>query len=382
MPRPVKWPPTIYQHASGQARIRINGVDYYLGPHGSEEAKREYARLIAEVAAQGQAGPTRARSGGTGFTVAEVVARWEEYAARTYSERGRERAQFGLALQPLLRLFGDSPANLFDAVALQKLQDAMIDGSWMDAKDRQHPRRPKTGGWSRGVVNRRLIKVRTVWRWAEEKARLVPPGSWAALRVVRPVRRNRPGVREGPGVTPTSLAQVKAVCRHAPPAVAAMLLVQFWSGMRSAEVRIMRAGDLDTTGEVWLYHPRQHKTDYLGHGRVIMLGRKAQAVLQRWLTGKSGDDPVFPSPGHTSGKGKGNCYTRDGYAHAIARAAKAAGLAGFRAYACRHATRMRVSREQGDEAARAVLGQRTLDVTLRYGALDLDLARQTARRLG
>lgn len=382
MPRPAQWPPRIYSHSSGQSRIRVNGRDYYLGKAGSAEAKAEYARLIVQLTAEGKVGPPEKRVAGPGFTVNEVLDRFRQHAERTYSKRGRELDQFRLALQPLSRLYGDLPAAHFDAEKLRELQDAMLSGSWMTDEDRAHPRRPKTGGVSRGVVNHRVIKIRTVWRWAEEMAKLVPPGSWAALRVVRPVRRNRPGAREGPGVKPSTLAEVKAVCRHAPPAVAAMLLVQFWSGMRSGEVRIMRAGDVDRTGEVWLYRPRQHKTDYLGHSRVIMLGRKAQAVLAAWLQGKGPDDPVFPSPGSPSHGGAGNPYTMDGYAQAAARAAKKAGIKGFRPYGGRHATRMRVSREVSDEAARSVLGQRSLDVALRYGSTDLDLAKKAAKKLG
>lgn len=33
---------------SRQARVRINGRDYYLGPHNSPESHDRYARLIAE----------------------------------------------------------------------------------------------------------------------------------------------------------------------------------------------------------------------------------------------------------------------------------------------------------------------------------------------
>ena len=340
MARPVQWPPRIYVHVpTNRDRIRVNGKDYYLGAAGSEESRAEYARLIAELVATGQAGPANARTSAPSFTVVEVLSRWTTHAEKTYTRRGRELDQFRLALEPLHRLYGDKPAASFDATALRAIQDAMLSGSWMTADDRLHPRRPKTGGWARGVVNRRIIKVRTVWRWAEEQAHLVPPGTWAALRAVPPVRRNRPGVREGKSIAPATMCEVRAVCRELPPILSAMLLVQFWTGMRSGEVRIMRAGDIDRRGEVWLYVPREHKTDYLGHSRTVMIGRKAQAVLTALMVGRAGDDPVFPSPGHADGRGAGECYTRDGYAQAIARAAKRAGVSGFRSYGCRHATR-------------------------------------------
>jgi hypothetical protein len=45
-------------HASGQARIRFRGRDYYLGKFGSEE----YARLVGDLANKPDAAPSpRAR---------------------------------------------------------------------------------------------------------------------------------------------------------------------------------------------------------------------------------------------------------------------------------------------------------------------------------
>src|SRR5262245_37687859 len=110
MPRKSIWPPAIQLHKpSGQDRIRVNGRDYYLGPHGSEESHTEYARLVTELAAQGRAGPTRRREAATAFTVDELLVCWWRYAERTYSERGRELHQFRAALQPLERLYGLLP---------------------------------------------------------------------------------------------------------------------------------------------------------------------------------------------------------------------------------------------------------------------------------
>lgn len=388
MARPAQWPPQIYYHRrSGRDRIRVNGVDYYLGPHGSEEARAEYARLVNELVAQGKAGHARARpeDAPQGFTVSEVLARWWAYAETYYSDRGREKDNIGLALEPLERLFGHEAAADFDEVKLEELQQAMLTGSWMAKKDRKHPRRPKSGGWSRGVVNRRIIKVRTVWRWAEKK-KLVPKGTWSSLRTVQAVLKNRPGARDIARKKTTTMAEVRAVCRHLKPIPRAMLLVQWWTGMRSCEVRLMRASDVLATEDCWVYRPQQHKTDYLGHDRVVMLGRRAVAALRPWLEAakKIGPDAyVFPSAGKGGHQlALGQCYTCEGYAQAIRRAVSVAGLDGWHAYLCRHATRMRVSREHGDEAARSVLGQKHLDVTLGYGELDLDLARQVQRKLG
>ena len=48
MARPKNPIPSYRKHASGQARVTINGRDYLLGLHGTKASKREYDRLVAE----------------------------------------------------------------------------------------------------------------------------------------------------------------------------------------------------------------------------------------------------------------------------------------------------------------------------------------------
>lgn len=383
MSRPVLFPPKMSEHkASGQARVRWRGEDYYLGPWGSEESRQRYAALLLELTAHTER-TDGAHSAHTAapcahtiqpLLVCDVLARWLIHARSYYSERGRECEQFVLAVRPLERLYGLTPARAFGPDELEQLQTAMLTGSWMGEADRRHPRAPKSGGWSRSVVNARTKRVRTVWRWAE-RVKLVPPGSWEALRVVKAVRKNRPGARDPVRAKTTTMDEVRLVIRHLSPLVRAMVLVQFWSGMRSAEVRLMRAGDVrDGT-----YTPRQHKTDYLGHDKTVELGRRALAVLGPWLAralAVGPDAPVFPSPR------TGEPWTRDGYCHACRAAADKAGLPHWHPYLSRSATRMRVSKGMGDEAARSVLGHRHMSTTLSYGERDGELAKEAARRLG
>lgn len=373
MPRPRKFPPTIHHHASGQGMIRWKGRDYYLGKYGSPEAAAEYARLIGQIAGQVDISglpENRKTAAMIGLTVAEVVARFQTHAKTYYSARGREGEQYGCALKPLLRLFADLPASAFGPDELRRLQQVMIDGSWMTDIERAHPTRRGKTGWSRGVVNARIKRIRTAWRWAEE-AKLVPAGIWQALRAVSPVRRNRPGARDVKRARTTTLAEVKAVCRGLPPQLRAALLVQWWSGMRSCELRLMRAGEVTDSPDGLTYTPSEHKTDYLGHDRVILFGPKACAVLRPWLAmaRRRGDRaPVFPSPGgRARGVGRGLPYTRSGFCRAIRTAADAAGLPHFHGYLNRHATKMRVCRLAGDEAARSVLGHQSLDTTMEIG---------------
>ena len=46
MSRSPQQPAYLLHKPSGQARVRINGKDYYLGPHGSADSKARYDDLI------------------------------------------------------------------------------------------------------------------------------------------------------------------------------------------------------------------------------------------------------------------------------------------------------------------------------------------------
>jgi hypothetical protein len=72
-----------------------------------------------------------------------------------------------------------------------------------------------------------------------------------------------------------------------------MIELQLLTGTRSGEVTAMRPVDLNTTGKLWRYTPRQHKTAYLGHARDVYLGPNAQAVLAPFLAGRAFEADLF-----------------------------------------------------------------------------------------
>ncbi len=370
-----KWPPSILFHrSSGQSRIRVNGDDVYLGPHGSEESRRRYAETIARLLVEGKAAPAR-KTDTPYLTVNDVLDQFDRHAAETCSERGREYDQFQLVYQPLRRLYGTTAAAEFDADKLEDLQRALATGSWMSAEDRKAPNRKPTGGLCRRIVNRRIGKVRHIWQWAERK-KLVPTGAFHALKAVAPLRATSKLARSSPRPQATTLEELKRILPYCRADIAAMLLVQWWTGCRSGEVRSLRVGDVTLAAGVRTYRPREHKTDYLGEERTIAVGPKAWSVLGPWLVGKTPDDYAFPSPK------TGAAWTRDGYCHAVRAAAKKAGLPGWHPYRCRHGARMRIGAAAGDEAARAVLGHKTISTTEHYGQLDAALAARVQAKLG
>jgi integrase len=76
---------------------------------------------------------------------------------------------------------------------------------------------------------------------------------------------------------------VDAVQPFVSPQVWAIIQLQRLTGARAGELVILRPADVDTSGEVWLYTPTDHKTAHHGHERTVYLGPKAQEVLQPFL---------------------------------------------------------------------------------------------------
>lgn len=383
MPRkPTQFPPYPSKpHTSGQARLKIGGRHRYLGVHGSKESWAEYERLLARWRA-GLSLDDRTPAASATLTVSEVLARWEAHALETYSATGREYQQFRHTVRPLVALHGTLPAKDFTAELLEQLLLVMASGAWMPAA--RKARYAKTGhsvGWSRAVINRRLVRIKTVWKWAE-KRKLVPPGSHAHLCTVRPLSKTERRVKSRPRRPAATWEKVAAVLphvqsgRHRRPA-AAMIELQWWTGMRSGEVRVMRAGEIDRSRDVWVYQPESHKNDWRDGAppRRVPLGPECQRVLSPWLLGASPDDYLFrPRPAVN------RPYSCTGYAQVIRRAARAAGVA-LQPYDCRHGAKMRITRALGADAARAVLGQQSIEATQHYGSLDLEHAIETAKKL-
>ncbi len=379
MARKPAFPPPIYTKGD-YSFCRVQGRHRHLGKTDSEEARQKYAALLDELTNHPPPPPTTDATP----AVAGLVARFLAHAETSYIARGREVAQFRLSFRPLLRLHGATPAADFGPKALREVQAAMASGSWMTAEEvakaaqRRHPI-----GWCRNVVNRRIVRIRTAWRWLESE-QLVPPGSTAALRTMKELPRNAAHVRQTKRRTGTPWDDLLAVLPFCPPPVQMMLQIQWWSGCRSQDVRLMTAADIDTSGETWVYTPALDKGDWRDGSeespRVVYLGPECQALLTSW---------VDAYPGAIEGylfaplrRRRQACYTTFSYTLAVRRASDAAGVKVL-PYGGRHAAKDRVTRAAGLDAARAFLGQKSLNSTNSYGQqLDRQTGEDVARRVG
>jgi len=273
MPRKPGIPQLTLHKASGRAVVRLTGRDHYLGTFGSPEAKEAYDRLIAEWLAGGRRvahdATSVAASPIPGVSVNEVLLAFWKHAERHYRHPdGSPTTEIGelrLSLKPLKDLYGLAPAAEFGPKKLAAVRQSMIER-----------------GLCRTLINRRIDRVKRVFKWATEQE-LVPGAAYHALQALRGLKRGRTDARESEQVKPADPAHVAATLLHLDAHLRAMVELQRRTGMRPGEVCGLTQEEVDRSADVWLYRPARHKTAHHGRDRVVPIGPRARAVLTAFL---------------------------------------------------------------------------------------------------
>jgi integrase len=365
---PTKAIPTYRKHPNGQAFVKSiavnDGKPYYLGRHGSPESRQRYAALLDQL----EAGSHVARGHNSSRSIAEVVARFLPAAKEHYTrgdELSSEYDQVLHALKPLIKLFGTEPAKEFGPRKLKDIQRAMV-----------------LAGLSRKVVNRRINRIRIMWRWASSEE-LVPPELYHGLLSVRPLTRGQYGVRELPDVGPVDRATVELTLLYTPPAISSMIRLQLACGMRPAEVCSMRWCDINQANDTWLYSPPKHKNAWRDTVRRILITRDVQPILNQYLFMPS-TQPIFRRRAYRDRPAA--AYTPMTYWKAIQYAFKRAERKGvaiqrWHPHQLRHTRATEISQLLGEQAAQVFLGHESLSTTGIYVERQLQELLAVADRL-
>ncbi|MCA8942520.1 MAG: tyrosine-type recombinase/integrase [Planctomycetes bacterium] len=401
MPRPKSLTPKYRLHKpTGQAVVRIDGHDHYLGKHGSGESKERYGALVADFLTVGSRLEPEPDPRGE-RTVNEVIAAYWEHIEKSgrYMKNGQptsERSWIRDSLRPLCALFGETPAAAFGPRRLHAVRTWLIESSLSNGR--------KLG---RGTVNARTRRIVMLFRWAAEME-LVEPSVWHGLQAVRGLRRGESNqVTESRGIQAVPWEVVEATLEHLNPVVAAMVQLQWLTGMRPGEVRTMRTREIDRTGDLWVYRPDTHKNEHHDVECERLLGPRAQEVVRPFLRADPTEFLFSPRdvellrnqdrrearvlplwPSHKARlkdaprDALGECYSTHSYRRAVHRACKQAGVGTWSPNQLRNSKATEVRRQFGLEAAQVVLGHTYADVTQVYAERDQELARRVARETG
>ena len=245
----------------------------------------------------------------------------------------------------------------------------------------------------RRTINQEIGRLKRFFKWSASE-QLVSATVYQAVATVEGLKRNRSDAFDHPARKPAAGADIDIVCKFTTPVVAAMIRVQLLTGMRPGEVVIIRPCDIDRTSakDVWIYRPRQHKTQHHGFSREVAIGPKAQIILAAFLLRPAGDYCFSPaesisSRGISVGDHVGRRYKSGSYCQAVKYAVRAAQKAGtdvksFSPHQLRHTAAAAIRRDMGLLTEAAVLGQKDVETAKIYAGLDRSKAIDAARRLG
>lgn len=389
--------PSLRFHApSGRYRVTLCQRDIWLG----SDLKIAQERYQAEIARWLSHGRKPAPPPPKLITIMEVADKYSEYLVGHLPE-GTHRRTVLIWVGRFADFSGGMPAVEFGPLALQQFRTSLCSGTR-----------------SRSTVNRMTRAVTAIFTWAASME-LIPSSIPEALKCVKGLRRGHaPGTTEREPVGPVEWETVAATLPHLPRPVRELVLVLWHCGARVGELVSIKSADIDRSGPVWTYAPKDHKTAGLGKTRVVCLGPEAQKVLREAaLRHRKGylfppsdamkersEKSEFhrrpnqpPNPKKTD-RVVGEHYSAASIGRAVTRAIEQANKARevelgrplvdgetvphWHVHQLRHSFASRVRQTLGLEAARVALGHSDAGITLVYAEADKTLAANVAARLG
>jgi integrase len=327
------------------------------------------------------------------LSIDDVIARYWSFVEQHYQKQGvptGEVDNIRYALRPLHQLYGDTTADDFGPLKLKALRHRMVEQRL-----------------SRRVINQRIGIIKRLFRWAVSEE-LVLPSVMQGLSSVSGLQKGRSAAKEREPVKPEDEAVVEATLPYLPPVVREMVDFQRWTGCRPGEVCQLRPNDVSRLGTIWEYRPMSHKTEHRDQSRVILIGPRAQGILEPLLASTAPDAFCFaptrsqairnatlrerrltkvrPSQRNRSRlrpqRTPGARYTPNSYLRAVHRACERARVERWSPNQLRHLAATKLRATFGLEAAQAVLGHAKADVTQIYAARDLARAAHVIGQVG
>lgn len=405
MARPKSETPAISYHLSGQAIVKIDGVTFYLGRHGSAEAFSRYAVLLREYQANGlklpesitpesirklavesDSLPVTVNQSEEPIRVQHVTEAYKSHVTKRYeasiSERNRLLRMCRIVDAEAKSIEGDK----FGPRILQKMRN-----DWIAA------------GKSRQYCNRLTNSVVRMFKWAVSQE-LVDVATHHRLKTVEPLRIGETDAEETKPIVPANLKHVRETAKYLPPQLRAVIRIQVATGARPSEILMMRPAEIDRSGPEWIYRPAKHKNAKRGMSRAIpIVGDAKEALIdylnrdpesfcfspkeavEWWNAQKRAARKTKVQPSQrdrsnpNAAKVPGDHYDKHSYRRAVERACAKAGVPYWHPYQLRHLAGTMVRDALGPEHAQAFLGHANIQMTEHYAKISERKAIEAAK---
>ncbi|MBL4771878.1 MAG: hypothetical protein JKY61_12240 [Planctomycetes bacterium] len=194
--------------------VTLNGKRKYLGVCSEGEALERYNLEVGQWMSHGRK-PLSPPPTDASFLIEDLVADYTEYLGKRYagSEIPDEIKQ---SMRALLRHWAQLSVADFTQHTLVRVRDELV-----------------AADLCRGSVNGRINRIRAMFRWAA-KQEIVPLALHHILQTVDKLRLHENGVRESDPIRAIGREAVDAILPHVSRQVAAMIEMQWETGLRLA----------------------------------------------------------------------------------------------------------------------------------------------------
>ena len=305
-------PSYLLHKPTGQARVRIAGKDYYLGPYGSEESRIAYGELLARTGSGQPPDPfnsgsttTLGTTADSGLTVAELLLAFSRHAEKYYGSTDGKKADevdcFNSAMRPVRELYdvSDKSPCRTDAfvrssmswrISLERTKASVLPfrsiatfvGNVLyaflpaSAFGPLHLKAVRekylAAGWTRGFCNKSTNRIRHIWRWGVSNG-MTPVGTLQALVTVEPLKAGRCAAAEGrprQAVDEKPIAEVRKQLRQLNRDILDLPLLLL-IGSRPGELLSVTWNMIDTSKPVWVAVLVERKNKHRGKTRKTVL---------------------------------------------------------------------------------------------------------------
>lgn len=290
--------PTYRKHkASGQAITRFapffGKKIKYLGKWNSPESKAAFREIYSRAmkyAAEKSAQPA-SPAPEPQKQIQDLVSDFLTWAKDYFGEQTAHFGHLCTALRPLMIYHSEVPCSEYTPKMLITARTWMIEH--VDPPDYDQTKRRKTKPWSRTYINNQLHRIRRAFQWGVENG-YVDASVLNNLREVSALRLGKTTAPETDRITVVDWKVAQLVLPYLPPMLRAMVQIQFYSGMRSAELTTLRVDEIDTTlGDVWLFEPHKHKTAWRGKRKIVAMGSRSIALLKPYYARSIADGSTY-----------------------------------------------------------------------------------------
>ncbi len=273
-----KLPSYLLHKPTGQARVRIDGRDHYLGEYVSDQSRVRYGTLVARIASGQLPVDPMAKLRRQAFaadhvdlvpSVSEICLSFWSHAQTHYIKNGKPTSEihcYRSCLKVLRELYGMIPAKDFGPLALKAVRAKMVEL-----------------GWARTNINTMAGRIRRIFKHAVENE-MIDVAVLTRLQSVAPLLSGRTEAHDNAPRHAVDQDQIEAVRQRVQPLVRDLIDVQLHTGARSGELLSLTTAMINRTGEVWKAALVDHKCQHHGQSRTLHFGPQSQLILSKYLS--------------------------------------------------------------------------------------------------